>query len=247
MVRDCSKKSVFYAIEGDDEPNKAMMRLSSIVHSVKANRVKKNEKKPVKCLLYCGLHKMWGCLERSKLFVVTKEDEAKLERNFKAWVDDTQFYEDEEGSQEKCFCQYGISDLFISEKVVGKLGLLVSKLAKKIDTVNSKKVSTMREAQRVKLQIDKWKDEDFKVIHLDDYDFVLDLNFLNNINPLLVPFTDCILDTRQQQCIVSMSRDTRNGTIVLSAIQLAKDVLCGGNIDFPDRSATKTSLEMLEG
>ncbi|MFQ6624571.1 hypothetical protein Gotur_003752 [Gossypium turneri] len=67
--------------------HEATMRLGSIVCSVKAKRVRENEKKPMKCFLYY--------------------------------------------------------DLCISEKVVGKLGLSVSKLTKKIKMVNSKEVPTV--------------------------------------------------------------------------------------------------------
>ncbi|KAH1130651.1 hypothetical protein J1N35_002029 [Gossypium stocksii] len=46
--------------------------------------------------------------------------------------------------------------------------------------------------------------------------------------------------------VLAVSREIRDGTKVFLAIQLAKDVLRGGNIDLVDRSAMKTSLEMLE-
>ncbi|KAK5819273.1 hypothetical protein PVK06_024250 [Gossypium arboreum] len=90
------------------------------------------------------------------------------------------------------------SDLFILKKAKG---IPVRKLTKNIKTVNSEKVSTLEVAQLVKLRIGQWKGkEDFEVIHFDDYDFILGLNFLNKINALLVPFVDCIciLDTHQQ-------------------------------------------------
>ncbi|MBA0599988.1 hypothetical protein Gorai_006187 [Gossypium raimondii] len=141
------------------------------------------------------------------------------------------------------------SKLFISEKVMSKLGLSVSKSTKKIKTVNSKEVPIVGVVQGVKLQFSQWKGkEDFEVIHLDDYKFVLGLNFFNKINALLVSFVDCIciLDTRQKQCVVSVSLDMRDGTKVLPAIQLVKDVPCGENNDLVDRSATKTLLKMLE-
>lgn len=86
------------------------------------------------------------------------------------------------------------------------------------------------------------------MIHLDDYDFVIDLNFLNWINALLVSFIDClcILDTHQQRCMVLVSHDEKDETKVLSTTKLVKNVHCGKNIDSVDRSATKTPLEKLE-
>ncbi|KAH1063796.1 hypothetical protein J1N35_028783 [Gossypium stocksii] len=68
----------------------------------------------------------------------------------------------------------GTYNLFISKKVVGKLGLSISKSTKKIKTMNSKSVSIVGAAQLVELQINEWKGKkDFEVIHLDDYDSCL--------------------------------------------------------------------------
>ncbi|KAH1129450.1 hypothetical protein J1N35_000828 [Gossypium stocksii] len=87
------------------------------------------------------------------------------------------------------------------------------------------------------------------MIYLDDYDFMLGLNFIDNINALVIPFVDymCILDARQQQCVVLVSQDMRGETKVLSAIQLAKDVSCDENIDLVDQNVAMTPFEMLEG
>ena len=76
-------------------------------------------------------------------------------------------------------------------------------------TVNSNEVPTMGVAQGVELQLGDWKGkETIEVISLDDYDFVVGLDFLDRINALLVPFANClyILDTRCQ-CIVSVRRE----------------------------------------
>lgn len=81
-----------------------------------------------------------------------------------------------------------------------KLGLSIRKLTKKIKMVNSNEVSIVGVAQGLELQIDEWKGkEDLEVIHLNDYEFVLGLNFLDWINALLIPFAKCIyiLDTHQ--------------------------------------------------
>lgn len=44
-------------------------------------------------------------------------------------------------------------DMFMLKKSVGKLGLLVSKPTKNINTINSKEVSIVRVAQGIELQI----------------------------------------------------------------------------------------------
>ncbi|KAK5842583.1 hypothetical protein PVK06_004959 [Gossypium arboreum] len=96
---------------------------------------------------------------------------------------------------------------------MGKLGLSIYKLNKKIKTVNFKEVLTMGIVEGIELQIDGWKGkEDLGLIHLNGYDFVLGLKFLDWINALLVPFANCIciLDTRQKKmCCVSESRRER--------------------------------------
>ncbi|MFQ6646357.1 hypothetical protein Gotur_020223 [Gossypium turneri] len=50
------KKFALSAIEGDDELEKASMKLGSILSSVEAKRARENENKPMKCFLCCGLH-----------------------------------------------------------------------------------------------------------------------------------------------------------------------------------------------
>ncbi|MBA0755061.1 hypothetical protein Gogos_022243 [Gossypium gossypioides] len=77
-------------------------------------------------------------------------------------------------------------DLFISKKVAKKLGLSIKKLNKKIKIVTFEKAPTVGVARDVELQIGEWKSkEEFEVIQLDDYDFVLGLNFLNRIQATL--------------------------------------------------------------
>ena len=85
------------------------------------------------------------------------------------------------------------SNLFVVERIAKRLGLKVSKGNGWIKTVNSKKVPTMGVAQKVELQLGDWKGkETIKVIPLDDYDFVVGLDFLDRINALLVPFANCL-------------------------------------------------------
>lgn len=79
----------------------------------------------------------------------------------------------------------------------------------------------------VELQIGKWKGkEDFKVIHLDDYDFALGLNFLDKIKACIFPFSNWIhiFDDLQSQCIFLVNCDMKVGTKVLLAIQLIEDL-----------------------
>ncbi|KAH1091990.1 hypothetical protein J1N35_019247 [Gossypium stocksii] len=119
------------------------------------------------------------------------------------------------------------SDLFISKKVTGKIGILIIKLTKKIKMVNFKEVLIVVIAQKVELQISEWKSkEDFKVIHLDDYDIVLGLNFIDRIKTCSFPFVNCnhIFDDLQPRYVVLVNRGIRVEIEVLSTIQLVQDV-----------------------
>ncbi|MBA0829514.1 hypothetical protein Goarm_014118 [Gossypium armourianum] len=86
------------------------------------------------------------------------------------------------GQKWSALVDMGASDLFILEKAVKKLGLSIRKSNKKIKTVNSKEAPIVRVVRNVELQMDEWKGKkEFEVIHLDDYDYVLGLNFLDKI------------------------------------------------------------------
>ncbi|KAH1031500.1 hypothetical protein J1N35_043674 [Gossypium stocksii] len=113
MVRDNLKRAVLSAIEGDNEPKKALPKLGLIVNGVEAKRVKKNEKK-------------------------------------------------------------GIKLVHIRENL-GKLGLSVSELSKKIKMVNSKEVPTVGVAQGVELQIGQWKGK-------EDFELTEDVHYGKNID-----------------------------------------------------------------
>ncbi|PKI57070.1 hypothetical protein CRG98_022574, partial [Punica granatum] len=96
------------------------------------------------------------------------------------------------------------SNLFISEEGAKKLGLRVAKTRGRLKTVNSEEVPTCRVAKDMDIRIGQWSgNETIEVIPLDDYDFVIGMDFLDRINALLVPFVDCIcvLDA-MCQCVV---------------------------------------------
>ncbi|KAH1038918.1 hypothetical protein J1N35_040661 [Gossypium stocksii] len=116
------------------------------------------------------------------------------------------------------------SKFFIPEDTAQKLDLKVEKEVRWIKTMNSNKVPTMGVEKEVKLQLGDWTGkETIELIPLDDYDIVVGLSFLDQINALLIPFIDymCVMDSHQQ-CLVPMKRDSGVEAKKLLAIQFVK-------------------------
>ncbi|PKI66399.1 hypothetical protein CRG98_013201 [Punica granatum] len=123
----------------------------------------------------------------------------------------------------------GASNLFISEEGAKKLGLRVERTRGRLKTVNSEEVLTCGVAKDVDIRIGQWSGkETVEVIPLDDYDFVIGMDFLDRIDALLVPFADCIcvLDAKCQ-CVVPVKRSMGNGQKTLSAMQLKRGIQKG--------------------
>ncbi|MBA0755143.1 hypothetical protein Gogos_022299, partial [Gossypium gossypioides] len=151
------------------------------------------------------------------------------------------------GQTRSALIDMGASDLFISEKAARKLGLSIKKLNKKIKTVNFDEALTVGVVQGMELQIGKWKgNEDFEVIQLDDYDYVLGLNFLDRIQTVLYPWADQIhiIIGLLTKIVVPMHRDMKVGAKVLSSIQLVENVSYGRNIDSIERKVMKAPSEV---
>lgn len=75
-------------------------------------------------------------------------------------------------------------------------------------TVHSKEVPSVEIAKDMEIRIGHQANhKTIVVISLDDYDFVIGLDFIDRINALVVPFTDClcILDS-QCQYVVPVKR-----------------------------------------
>ncbi|PPS06518.1 hypothetical protein GOBAR_AA14139 [Gossypium barbadense] len=154
------------------------------------------------------------------------------------------------GQKRSALIDTGASDLFISEKTTKKLDLSIRKSNKKINTVNSEEAPTVGVAHNVELQIGEWKGKkDFEVIHLDDYDYVLGLNFLDKIQTVLFPWADkiYIVIGPSSKIVVPIHRDMKVGTKVLSSIQLVEDVLYGGSINSTEQNVTKAPFGKVSG
>ncbi|MBA0756274.1 hypothetical protein Gogos_021269 [Gossypium gossypioides] len=129
------------------------------------------------------------------------------------------------GQKRSALVNTRVSDLFISEKATRQLGLSIKKSNRKIKTVNSEDAPTVGVVRNVELQIREWKgNEEFKVIQLDDYDYVLGLNFLDRIQTALYLWADQIhiVTSPLSKIIVPVHRDMKVGTKVIEALSKFK-------------------------
>ncbi|MBA0731184.1 hypothetical protein Golax_025560 [Gossypium laxum] len=179
------------------------------------------------------------CLKKSIILVIKKKDEPKEEAK------PIEGKTSRVNLMKRCaLIDTGASYLFISKKAIKKLSLSIKKSNKKIKIVNSKEAPTVGVVCNVELQISEWKgNEDFEVIQLDDYDYVLGLNFLDKIQIVLFLWVDQIhiVTGPLSNIIMPVHRDMKVGTKVLLSIQLVEDVSYGRNISSIEQNATKAS------
>ncbi|PKI53728.1 hypothetical protein CRG98_025858 [Punica granatum] len=100
------------------------------------------------------------------------------------------------------------SNLFISEEGAKKLGFRVEQIKGRLKTVNSKEVPTYGIARDIEIRIYQWCSKEMvEMILLNDYDFVIGMDFLDRVDAFIMSFVDCIciLDARCQ-CIMLVAR-----------------------------------------
>lgn len=203
----------------------------------------KKDRPSPKCFICDGPHYARECPKRSILSALAKEGDQEQEeirlgalrtlnsvKTRKVKRDKGLMFVDIEvaGKHISALVDTGATNLFIKEEVAKELGLKTEG-AGWLKTVNSKKIRTCGVAKDVDIRLGQWKGrEAIEVIPLDDYDFVVGLDFLDKIDALVIPFADClcILDTRCQ-CVVPVKRMAGNTSRMLSAMQLSKGVKKG--------------------
>ncbi|KAF2325465.1 hypothetical protein GH714_028959 [Hevea brasiliensis] len=76
----------------------------------------------------------------------------------------------------------------------------------KIKAVNSKATNIVGVTRRVSCQMGSWNGEiDFTVIPLDDFDVVIEMEFLKKARAIPIPIADCLLLMGDKPCIVPTS------------------------------------------
>ncbi|KAL1085998.1 hypothetical protein V6Z11_D08G087000 [Gossypium hirsutum] len=102
----------------------------------------------------------------------------------------------------------GASDLFMSKKTACDLEFKIEKESGWTKMVNSKSVEIEGVAKGVELQLGDWTGKDtIKIKSLDDFDFVIGLNFLDRINDNIFPSSNYkVISDPNHQCMIRMKR-----------------------------------------
>ncbi|KAA3471014.1 reverse transcriptase [Gossypium australe] len=150
----------------------------------------KNKRWPLTCFHCDSLHMVRDCLKKAVLSTMEGDDGVtKNLGSILGGVEDKAshglMFVDiiMAGRKLNALDDIGVSDLFMSTETLLDLGLKIEKELGWIKMVNSKSVEIEGVAKGVELQLGDWTGEDtIKIISLDDFDFVIGLNFLNRIN-----------------------------------------------------------------
>ncbi|EOY03061.1 Uncharacterized protein TCM_017485 [Theobroma cacao] len=121
------------------------------------------------------------------------------------------------------------------EQAAAKLGIKVDSTESWVKTVNSKWVLTKGIVKVIDVQLGEWHGtEDIEVIQMDDYEVVMRLYFLEQIQALLVPYNDCIciLAKGEQICAAVLSLEDTPDSIVEAldeVLEVSEHELGGAN------------------
>ncbi|EOY26472.1 Uncharacterized protein TCM_028206 [Theobroma cacao] len=139
------------------------------------NRMEDKGKRPLKCFLCDGPH-------------LPSHSKGLMFANIKVV-----------GKKLNALVDTGASNLFAFVETVKMLGLDTKARAAHIKTVNSNEIPTIGTASNMDVRLGEWVGKKTtEVIPLDDYDFVIGLDFVDRINAMIVPFSNyiVILDSR---------------------------------------------------
>ncbi|MBA0726077.1 hypothetical protein Golax_001927 [Gossypium laxum] len=132
--------------------------------------------KRIKCFLCQGPHMTRKYPKKSMILAIEKKDVPEKSKPVKKKTSKVN------SMKRSALVNTRESNFFISEKAAEKLVLSFRKSNKKIKTVIYEEAPNVGVVRNVELQINDWKGKkDFEVIQLDDYDYLLGLNFLDMI------------------------------------------------------------------
>lgn len=95
-----------------------------------------------------------------------------------------------------------------------KLGVPFQKETSWLKLVNSQPTPTHGIVQNVPVKIGEWTETlDFSIVTIDDYSCVLEMDFMDKVKAVTIPFTN----RRANTCTISLARG-KAGTSTLSAL-----------------------------
>ena len=126
----------------------------------------------------------------------------------------------------------GATHNFVSTKEAARLGLKLAKDDSKLKAVNSQAQETHGMAKNMTIQMGDWKGTiDFLSVPLDDFDFILGIDFFQRAKVALLPHLNGLLIMDEKQpCFVAginKSPNRPSGEKTLSALQLEKGLRKG--------------------
>ncbi|XP_062107132.1 uncharacterized protein LOC133818349 [Humulus lupulus] len=114
---------------------------------------------------------------------------------------------------------------FFSELEAKRLGLKLEKDVGRMKAVNSKALATTGVAKGVKVKIDTWEGQtDLVVVHMDNFDVVLGMEFLTEKCAIPIPATGSLLIMGETPSMVPAKVIPPPGVKLLSALQFKKGV-----------------------
>ena len=197
------------------------------------------------CFICNGPHRAKDCLKREKLSAfVTTDDKGEFDLETSPRVNPLQLlnvingetlaqkslmhvHAIVNGVQVKTLVDSGATHNFVATKEATRLGLKLEEDTSRIKAVNSKAQKIQGVAKNVPMQIGDWKGTcSLLCVPLDDFDLILDVDFLLRAKVALIPHVGGLMVLEEKQpCFVKALRAKDGGKgqpEMLSAIQLKK-------------------------
>ena len=109
----------------------------------------------------------------------------------------------------------------VGQQEARRLELKVKKDSRKMKVVNSKALPIVGIAKKASLKLGEWRgDVDSVVVHMDDFDVVLGMEFLLKHKVILMSLAQCMVVTSDTPSIVQSKIKQPSGVRMVSALQL---------------------------
>lgn len=136
------------------------------------------------------------------------------------------------GNRMETLINSGASNLFMSESVTKNMKICLENTSARFKMLNSEKILACGVIREVSIKMGLRRNkETIEIVPLDGYNFVIGVNFLDQINAMIIPSKDCIgiLDVRCQ-CVVSVKRLNEGRKKALETMKLQEDIQESSNV-----------------